>query len=108
MSNETSVEEYGFEIPPPFKKLQEYTERAGPKEQPGKGTELRVRNVPEPGTNETIECPYPAYGIFLKHYSWRSFEEFKAHRSQTPVKSDGAGRTTIVQWTTHMGHGWMD
>lgn len=96
MSNETSVQEYGFEIPPPYKTLQEFTERNWQTEQPIKGTELRYRNWTRPESNETIQCLYPSYGVFLKHYSWRSFEEFKAHRSQSRVKSDGQGNSPAV------------
>lgn len=99
------MKEYGFEIPRPFQTLQEFTEWGWSTETPGKGTEMRYRNVTQPGANATIQCPYSAYGVFLMHYSWRSFEEFKAHRSQTPVKSDGAYDNRAVDDP----HGaWMD
>lgn len=90
------MEEYGFEIPPPYKSLKEFTERNWQTEQPIKGQELRFRNWTQPGTNNTVQCAYPSYGVFLKHYSWRSFEEFQAHRGQSRIKSDGQWNNPAV------------
>ncbi len=99
MANTTSVAEFGFAIPPPYPTLREFTERNYMTEQPGKGTELRTRILPKPGggPNETMECLFPVYAVFLKHYVWRSFEEFKAHRGQSRVKSDGQWNTLAVE-----------
>ena len=76
---------HGFAIPEPFESLAEYTARNWLFD-----NESRVIR-PDPA-NPTVECRYPVSPLFLKHYAYRSFEEFRAYRANPAnlrVKSDG-------------------
>lgn len=101
------MKEYDFEIPRPFQTLQEFTERGWSTENPGKGTEMRYRDVTQPVTNATIQCPYSAYGVFLMHCTTHGGPSRSSRRTVVKHLSSRTGRTTIVQLMTHMGHGWM-
>ena len=85
VAREDALPKHGFGIPEPFKSLTEYTAHNWLFD-----NESRVL---QPGpANPSVECRYPASPLFLKHYAYRSFEEFKAYRANPAnlrVKSDG-------------------
>jgi len=76
----TARAQHGFTIPSPFGSLKNFTERSAT----DSAAELKTSPL-----NETVECVHPAAGVFLKHYCLRSFEEFKAQRSDTKARPDG-------------------
>lgn len=85
VAREDAIGKHGFAIPEPFKSLAEYTARNWLFD-----NESRVLR-PDP-TDPNVECRYPASPLFLKHYAYRSFEEFQAYRANPAnlrVKSDG-------------------
>ena len=84
-----AVTDHGFVLPEPFGLLREYTERNWllPNES---------RIIHPEAAEPNVECRYPASPLFLKHYLYRSFEEFQAYRANPAslrVKSDGNQNT---------------
>lgn len=93
----------GFRIPRPYNSLREYAERnnIGPEEirkvtvsiaaeEEGDGNDRGNRD------EDRYDCPAPASPLFLKHYTYRSFDEWTAHRAGRIVKSDGNLNTDIM------------
>jgi hypothetical protein len=96
---------YGFRIPSPYNSLQEYAERndIGPEEI--RQVTVSVAAVEERDSSDKdkendggdrYDCPAPAAPLFLKHYTYRSFDEWTAHRAGRFVKSDGNLNTDIM------------
>ena len=80
---------YGFRIPRPYNSLRAYAERndLGPEE--SRQVTVPIAAADNDDDENEYDCPAPAAPLFLKHYAFRSFEEWTAHRAHAALKSDG-------------------
>lgn len=103
VAREDVLAKHGFEIPEPFKSPTEYTARNWSFDK-----ESCILH-PDP-FNPKIKCRYPASLLFLKHYAYRSFEEFRAYRANPEilrVKSDDGENDEPLQRPRHAWeNGW--
>jgi len=87
-----------WQVPEPFKTLKEYVERLWSGADEGRTHFLHAMEDPSgttpPGAGmEEIACSAPVSSLYLKHYFYRSYEEWEAHRGASFLKSDGGENT---------------
>jgi len=93
----------GWRVPKPFKSLKEYVERVWLREEESRTIFVEEEEQKEEEEEEAGEgeegsraCRAPVSPLYLKHYFYRSFEEWEAHRGRSSLQPDGGPNTHLL------------